>query len=239
MDQTYKIRAIELRKEGKTYSEIRAEIPVAKSTLSDWLGSVGLTKPQKQRITLLKKKAQSLGAKARRDKRLREVEELLVQGIKDIGKLSKRELWLIGIALHWAEGSKQNARSPSTGIVFGNSDPKMIQVFIFWLKSFGITLDEMVFSLYVHTSRKVEVESFKGWWGDVLSIDTERIDQICFKKGNPKTLRTNVGDLYHGLIRIRVKSSTVLNRQVNGWFNAIYSSLLESEKADCIKENRI
>ncbi len=37
-----KEKAIALRKQGKTYSEILAKIPVAKSTLSLWLHDVGL-----------------------------------------------------------------------------------------------------------------------------------------------------------------------------------------------------
>ena len=43
-----KQKAIALRKRGYSYSEILAEVPVAKSTLSLWLRSVGLAKKQKQ-----------------------------------------------------------------------------------------------------------------------------------------------------------------------------------------------
>ena len=46
-----KEKAINLRKEGKTYSEILSVVPVAKSTLSLWLHSTKLAKKQKQRIT--------------------------------------------------------------------------------------------------------------------------------------------------------------------------------------------
>ena len=46
-----KIKAVNLRKSGKTYSEILKIVPVAKSTLSIWLREVGLSKVQKQTIT--------------------------------------------------------------------------------------------------------------------------------------------------------------------------------------------
>ena len=46
-----KQKAIELRKQGKTYFEIMKEVPVAKSTISDWLKRVGLSIAQKQNIT--------------------------------------------------------------------------------------------------------------------------------------------------------------------------------------------
>ena len=46
-----KSKAIELRKQGFSYSEILKQIPVAKSTLSVWLKNVGLSKKQKQKLT--------------------------------------------------------------------------------------------------------------------------------------------------------------------------------------------
>jgi transposase len=62
MRDEYKAKAILLRKQGKTYREILIEIPIAKSTLSDWLRSVELSKPQKQRYTQLRKEAALRGA---------------------------------------------------------------------------------------------------------------------------------------------------------------------------------
>ena len=41
-----KEKAIKLRRRGYSYREIMREIPVAKSTLSEWLRSVGLSKHQ-------------------------------------------------------------------------------------------------------------------------------------------------------------------------------------------------
>src|SRR5438270_5358277 len=43
-------RAIAMRKEGKSYREIREEVPVSKSTLSLWLCDVPMTKEQRQRL---------------------------------------------------------------------------------------------------------------------------------------------------------------------------------------------
>ena len=62
-----KLEAIELRKAGLTYSEILSKIPVAKSTLSDWLYSVGLSKKQKQRITEKRLAASLKGGNGKKD----------------------------------------------------------------------------------------------------------------------------------------------------------------------------
>src|SRR3989344_4325293 len=154
-----KAEAIRLRRRGKTYSEILAVVHVAKSTLAIWFTEAHLAKSQEQRITELRRITQKKGAQARRDGRTSEVEHFLLRGIRDVGTLSSRELWLIGIALHWAEGSKQSARVPSQGIIFNNSDPKMLRVFIEWLKGLGISEENMLFSLYVHIDRQNDIDN--------------------------------------------------------------------------------
>ncbi len=215
-----KLKAISLRRAGKTYAEILAEVPVAKSTLSLWLRSVGLSSPQNQRITDKRIAAARRGAAAKKERRLKEVENFAAQGIKDISSISERELWLIGIALHWAEGAKQNLRSPSAGLMFGNSDPKMIRLYIKWLLYIGVQRENIYFELYCHTSRRSEVLEFKRRWEKELRIQIAR-GKIYFKNGNIKTNRSNSADLYRGLLRIKVRSSTELNRRIHGWIEGI------------------
>lgn len=92
MKSDEKEKAICLRKEGKTYSEILAEIPVAKSTLSEWFKSVHLATAQKQRLTKKRKEAALRGAQARRSARMSEVKLLEHDGLKEVGAISSREL---------------------------------------------------------------------------------------------------------------------------------------------------
>lgn len=220
-----KQRAIALRKKGRTYSEILAKIPVAKSTLSEWLKSVQLATPQKQRITKKRKAAALRGAQARHQNRISEVEALEHKGLIEVNMLSPRELWLVGIALYWAEGSKQYDHSPSTGVTFNNSDARMLLVFLKWLRQMNVPPSAICFELYVHETRKAEIATFKRWWIRELNISPNQLDRVYLKKGNPKTKRKNVADLYHGLIRIKVNSSTALNRKINGWVHGIVASL--------------
>lgn len=225
MDTSKKLQAIELRKSGKSYKEILCEVPVAKSTLSLWLREVGLSVPQKQRLSESRRIAALRGAHMRRDTRLRQVENFVITGIEDVGKISARELWLIGVALYWAEGSKQNSTTPSARIQFGNSDPRMIAVFLAWLRHIGLSESDIGYELYVHVNRKDDITEFKKWWASELSISPKAITRVYLKKGNPKTKRSNVGDLYHGLLRIRVKTSTILNRRISGWTEGIVAAV--------------
>jgi hypothetical protein len=220
-----KQRAIKLRKEGKTYSEILAEISVAKSTLSEWLKSVQLATSQKQRITKKKRESALRGAMMRRDTRLAEIQSLIHQGRAEVKRVTARELWLIGIALYWAEGSKQKENDPSHGVIFSNSDAEMVGVFLRWLHLVKVPESAYIFELYVHETRKSDIPVFKSWWAKQLGVPVKKIDRVYLKRGNIKTNRKNVADLYHGLVRIKVNSSSMLNRRINGWVHGIVASL--------------
>lgn len=218
-------RALLLRKQGKTYKEILTEIPVAKSTLSLWLRSVALSKPQKQRVTQKRKAAALKGAQVRRDRRLKEIQEHTLGAVKKVGRISKREVWFLGVALYWAEGAKQNQRSPSAGVQFGNSDPSMIRIFLAWLDLLSVSREDIYFELYIHKDRKRETLSFRRWWSRELDIPLSQLSRVYYKQGNPSTNRTNTGNLYHGLLRIKVRNSTSLNRKIHAWISVVGRTL--------------
>lgn len=128
-----KEKAIKLRHKGFSYSEILKTVPIAKSTLSVWLREIGVAKRYKQRLTEKRRQAQFKAQQACREKRIKITEEIKFLARNEIGKISKRELWLIGTALYWGEGTKQGIRNVSARVTFSNSDPKMIRIFLRWL----------------------------------------------------------------------------------------------------------
>ncbi|MDD4531189.1 MAG: hypothetical protein PHH21_00585 [Candidatus Pacebacteria bacterium] len=219
-----KEKAIKLRKDGFSYSEILKEIPVAKSTLSLWLKSVGLAKDQKQKITKKRIAGALRGAKARKDQRIKITREIKNLAKKDVESVDKKNLWLIGISLYWAEGAKEKENGTRSGIKFSNSDPKMILLFLKWLKEIiSIKESEIVYELYIHENS--DIKKAQKYWSNILSIKEEEI-RTYFKKNKIKTVRKNIGDSYNGLICLRVKKSTNLNRKVSGWVEGICEKAL-------------
>lgn len=212
-----KIKAINLRKKGHSYSEILQEIPVAKSTLSLWLRSVGLSKRQKQRLTRKKLAAAKKGGEARRDYRIATTREIKEKAVRDIGKISKRDLWLIGVALYWAEGQKE--REKASSVKFGNSDPEMIKLFLKWLNNIcGITEQDISFRIYFHENSKNRADEVRKYWSEVTGFPEECFQKITWKKNKIKTTnRKNTGRDYYGLLQVEVKRSTNLNRKIQGW----------------------
>jgi hypothetical protein len=213
-----KKRAIELRKQGKTYSEIMKEVPVAKATISLWLHDVGLAKAQKQRITQKRIDAQKRGAQARKDDRIRREKEVIQQAKKEIGRISKRELLLIGTALYWGEGSKAKPHNRSQGLHFGNSDAKMIIVYMAWLRDvLAVKNEDITLSLYIHENNAHRIQEVRKHWVEITGLTDKHITYTYFKKHNPKTKRRNTDVAYFGVIVIKVRSSVHLHRKVQGW----------------------
>jgi hypothetical protein len=214
-----KEKAIKLRINGFSYSEILKEIPVAKSTLSLWLKSVGLAKEQKQRITEKRIAGSLRGAKARRDQRIKITKEIKDKARKEVKRINEKDLWLIGIALYWAEGAKEKEWGTRAGIKFSNSDPKMILFFLKWLKNtFSVGNSELVYELYIHET--ANIENAQKYWSNLLSIPEKKI-RTYFKKSKIRTTRKNTGDSYHGLITVKVNKSSNLNRMIDGWTEGI------------------
>lgn len=217
-----KEKAIALRKRGKTYSEILKEVPVTKSTLSLWLRNVGLAKAQKQRITKKRIDAQKRGALAKQNNRLKTEQLIIHNAAKQINKLSERDLMLIGTALYWAEGSKSNEKNISQGLDFGNSDLRMIKTYLAWLRTvLGIKKNDIYLSLYIHENQKDRIDDVIKFWEKACGFNGGKITYVYYKKHIPKTKRLNTAGKYNGLLRIRVRKSTDLQRKVQGWILGI------------------
>ena len=185
-------KAIILRKKGFTYSEILEEIPVAKSTLSLWLRQVHLAKKQEQRLTEKRKAAQLRGAAARHAQRVTITDSILKSSRRDIGILSKKELWLIGLALYWAEGGKEKAYAGANGVDLANTDPRMIRFFVRWLtKCCGIPTSRIYAHLYIHEYQRENAEEAVKYWSVSSGLAVAQITGVYFKRHNPTRVQHN------------------------------------------------
>ncbi len=226
MKERLRERAINLRREGLSYSEILQKIPVARSTLSLWLRSVELSKKQIQRLTEKKLLAIQRGGQSRKNWRLTTTKSIKKQAYLEIKKKIKiidtRDLWLMGIMLYWAEGAKDKEYKPGQSIIFSNSDSQMIKVFLKWLDiCLQIPVEDIQFSIYIHENHKHDIEKVKTFWSDATGFSIGRFDKIYYKKHKVKVYRKNIEENYHGLLRIRIRKSSALNRRITGWIEGI------------------
>lgn len=222
MKNRLKEKAIALRRKGLSYNEILHYIPVAKSTLSLWLRSVGIAKRQKQRLTDRKLAAIRRGRETWKKQRIQKTLTIKLRASLDITKIDDRDLWLMGIMLYWAEGAKQKDHDPSQGVLFSNSDPFMIKIFLIWLRTcLKIPDDDIAFDIYIHETRKDELKIVSKHWAAITGFSESEFDRIYLKKHKLINNRKNTGKHYFGQLRIRVKRSTDLNRKILGWIEGI------------------
>lgn len=224
-----KEKAIKLRKQGLSYGEILKEVPVTKASLSLWLKGISLTKEQKQRLIKKRLVFALKGSLKRKQARIEGTKEIKELAVKEIGKLTEREIWLISVALYWAEGSKEkevggNIRS---GIIrLSNSDPFLIKFFLKWLLDFyGIKKSEIHFRIYLHESSRHRLLEVQKYWSRMLELPIDYFQKVSWKKDKIKTKRKNIGENYFGLIDLNVRKSTSLNRKVAGWTSGICKNL--------------
>ncbi len=222
-----KEEAINLRREGLTYSAILARVSVAKSTLSLWLRDVGLSERQSQKITKARLEAGRKGGVARRVQRIEKTKRILEDAILEIGSISKRDLWLIGIALYWAEGAKEKKYRTGEQVMFANSDPRMVNLFLKWLKQMKIAEIDFVFEIYIHEMYRNKAKSIVKSWSVLLNRPSDAIFRVYFKKDS-KRRETYRQDEYIGLVRVGVRKSVDLNRRIEGWVRGIckYSGIV-------------
>ena len=224
-----KQKAISLRKQGLTYREILNKIPVAKSTLSLWLRSVGLAKKQKQILSQKKILSGKRGGLAKKNQRIERFNTIVSKASRDIGLVSERELFLIGFTLYWAEGAKEKLDRPGSGFQFGNMDPKMIRVVIAWLERVcKIKKNVLVYELYIHKSHKNQLPFIVSYWEKTLTLKAGTITRVYFKSNQQSsTNRKNTGENYRGLIRLKVPQSSTLVRKIEGWVEGVYKKICE------------
>src|SRR3989338_845517 len=104
----YKLRqqALELRKKGMSYSQIKKELGLSKSTLSNWLHDHPLSDQRMRQLRdfseiRIEKFRQTMLAK--REKRMMDI--YLKEKEQNL-PLSQKELYIAGMFLYWGEGGK-------------------------------------------------------------------------------------------------------------------------------------
>jgi DNA-binding CsgD family transcriptional regulator len=213
-------QARQLRAEGLNYNQIAARLGVSKSSVSLWVRDLpippGLSYEENRRRSA--EGARQYWEKERRVRAARQADERAAAGI-EIGELTDREILIAGAVAYWCEGAKSKPYRQLYRVVFTNSDPGLIRLFLRFLDTAGIPQRDLVFKVCIHESG--DVAAAQQFWLAVTSADSRLFSKPSLKRHNPKTTRKNVGDDYHGCLRISIRHSSALLRKIEGWAGAI------------------
>lgn len=215
-------QATALRMQGWSYAQIQAELGIAKSTLSGWLSDVALSDEQRAGLAQRGRDGARSRAVAIRAGRLRRTEVLQAEAAAEIGPLTERELFLLGVVAYWCEGSKEKPWRPTTRVKFINSDPGLIRLFLEWLRVVGVDRDRLQFALSIHET--ADVAAAQQFWVCRVGLSAHELTTVWLKRHRPTTSRHNLGDDYVGCLVVSVRRSTDLNRRIAGWWRGITSA---------------
>ncbi|MEU3054927.1 hypothetical protein [Streptomyces griseus] len=209
-------KARELRLQGMTYDRIQVELGCSKSSISLWVRDLPKPAPRtREQASEIAKRGWEITLQ-RRD---RERQEAKRSAQREIGALTERELFLLGVGLYWAEGTKDKPHARRERVAFVNSDPGMIKIFLAWLALMDVSSERLRFHVMIHES--ADVTSAERYWADLTGSDVSTFGKTTLKKHNPKTNRKNVGEHYRGCLVIHVQQSADLYRRIEGWWCGI------------------
>ncbi|HEY9437533.1 MAG TPA: hypothetical protein VIS29_02565 [Streptomyces sp.] len=211
-------KARELRQQGMTYDQIQVELGCSKSSISLWVRDLPKPEPrytEKERLARMNAGLASL--RASQDQERLETKRIAQESM---GELSDRELFIAGVTLYWAEGMKDKSYSRRESLLFINSDPNVIKVYLSWLDLLGVAQERLHLRVSIHESANVkEAESF---WSGLTGVPRADFMKATLKKHNPKTTRKNTGEAYRGCLVIYVTKSAELYRRVEGaWYGIV------------------
>ncbi|MEV8319529.1 hypothetical protein AB0Q95_35770 [Streptomyces sp. NPDC059900] len=214
-------RARELRIQGRTYDQIQLELGCSKGSISLWVRD--LPKPERRRTSEEASAIAKRGWEATMRRREEERRRTKEAAAGEIGTLSDRELFMVGVGLYWSEGSKDKPYARRENVTFVNSDPGMVQVFLAWLDLLEVERRRLRFSVLIHES--ADVAAAEQYWADLVGADRGAFNKTTLKRHNPRTVRKNVGTAYHGCLVVKVLQSADLYRRVEGaWYGIVLSA---------------
>lgn len=146
----------------------------------------------------------------------------------EIGALTKREVLIAGAIAYWCEGTKWKPHHRQERVIFVNSDPGLIRFFLKFLDATGAPRSELSYRVLIHES--ADVAAAERFWLSVTGAERGQFLRSSLKRHNPKTVRWNVGDTYHGCLRLDVRESANLYRRIEGWADAAMNPVQPSQQ---------
>lgn len=205
-----------MRKRGLSITAIAKKLRVSKSTASLWCRDIELTDAQIQRISEISKHHATISllkaSEFKRHARLSRMQEMRAIGLHDIGTLSKRDIFMIGLGLYWGEGYKKGNQE----LGFTNSDPLMIKFYITWLNTiYDISVDRLILRVSINTQHASRVPEVEKYWQNITKIPSNQFTKTSLIEA--KTRKTYTRHENHfGTLRIKVRRGTDLRRRILG-----------------------
>ena len=210
-----KKKAIQMREQGESIKVIAHKIGVAVSSVSLWVRDIQLTSGQRERLTLRGYSVDAIEKRrlVRIGRTRQRRQDLMDTAGKMIRNISRRDLWLIGVALYWGEGGKAYHGAAR----ISNSDPAVIQIMMRFFREVCKVPQEK-FNGHVHTFSHLNAAAAEQYWSSISGIPRSKFYKTYSK---PSVASKHKKDsLPYGTFQIYV-NDTKLFFTIIGWIERI------------------
>lgn len=213
MKAAERLRAETLRRQGKGIKEIAREVGASQSTISRWCATIALSSDQREKLEMKRRKA---GAKAlapwidkNRKLKQNDIKRQSLKGAADLGRTTKRDLFMLGLGLYWGEGYKRGSQEWG----FTNSDSKIIRAILTWLhECYDIPTERIIARLTINRRYENQTERLTNMWSHETNIPLSQFGNPTYIRGyNASKLDSHT---YRGTLRIKVRRGTSLRRRI-------------------------
>lgn len=174
-----KEKAIMFRRKGMSYSQIKSKLGISKSTLSGWLYNMPLSKERILELGAFSPMRIERCRNTKLEHRMERLDGIYQKASLDIGKMSKRDLFIGGLFLYWGEGGKSTRYTTS----FSNTDPQMVRFFLKWIiKCFNLKKEK--FSVLLHLYKDMNIKKFMNYWSKELGLSLKQFSSPYIKDSN-------------------------------------------------------
>lgn len=208
--------AEELREQGYSYKLIEEKLGISRSTMSYWFKDKAFT-PNSQVLSRIKNGPAKVGIR-RHNTRVKEIKLQKEIGAKEIGVLSDRDLWLLGLGIYIGEGAKS-----SEIIRISNANPAVIKLSIKWLQSAcGLSKDNLTIRLHLYPDNDEKVCT--KYWQQITNLPLENFRRATIDQRQDKQ-KAKIRKLPYGTAHVTVisngdpKKGRRLFRRIDGWMS--------------------
>ncbi|MFA4871697.1 MAG: helix-turn-helix domain-containing protein [Patescibacteria group bacterium] len=191
-------KALALRKQEMSYSQIKKILGVSKSTLSLWLRDYPLSKQRIRELRDCNEQRIERYRETRRKTREKRLKETYDIQKKLLLPLTKRELFIAGLFLYLGEGTKYRI----FGLSVSNTDPSVIKFFIYWLnKILSVPKEKINVQLQLYNDMDIQKEI--NYWSTILKIPLKQFSKPYIKETSSKRIN-HKGSFGHGTCNVRI-----------------------------------
>lgn len=218
-----KQRAFRLRLQGKSYGEILRELNLSsKGTLSYWFHDFKIPSEARKRLASKIKLAQEKGLldfnKNRTRKILKENGEIFQEAVDNTPRIQRDELLLIGASLYWGEGTLRGLKRGYQGVSFSNSDPRMVAVFMRYLRE-GLNISDSQIRTCIHIHPNISPGKAKNFWSRITGLPKHNFS-ITAQISAASKLKRKKNFLPYGTLSIRINRRQIFYR-IRGYIEGI------------------